>query len=106
MFIIKAVSEVSKHVINLSPVRLGPYVVSSLVCRSSESASLYRPHSNIDCCHVVWQKFVFSKDHINAVILGTHSRIAIKNVFLSNILALINNFMLFLFVCESCKRTT
>ena len=36
------------HVIKLSPVQLGPNVVSSLVCRSGDSASLCRLHSNID----------------------------------------------------------
>ncbi len=44
----KAVSEVSKHVIILSNVQLGSEVVSSLVCRSGDSASLRRLHSNID----------------------------------------------------------
>lgn len=32
-----------------------------------ESASLHRLRSNIDCCHVVWQKVLFSKDHIKTV---------------------------------------
>lgn len=44
----KAVSELSKHVIKLSPVQLELHVVSSLVCISVDGASLYRLHSNIE----------------------------------------------------------
>lgn len=43
----KAVSELSKHVIKLSPIQLDLNVVSSLVCIMGYGANLFRLHSNI-----------------------------------------------------------
>lgn len=70
----QGISEVCDHVINLSPVQQGPDVVSSL----EFCASLYRLPSKIDCCHVVWQKFLFSKDNINTVFLGVTAGFPLK----------------------------
>lgn len=103
----KAVSELCKHVIILCPVQVGPQVVSSLVCRSGESASLSRLHSNTDCCHVVWLKLLFSKDNINTVFRGDSQQDFRENIFIPNSLPSINNIYAFpVCVCIRVTETT
>lgn len=70
--------------------------------------ALHRLHSNIDCCHVVWQTFLFSKDHIKTVFWGLTAGSGTFScwdiIFISNILDLINNIHAFP-VCVCVAKT-